>query len=166
MVTQKNVFYLASSVFRANFEFDCFWQSMHHCHIFANLHIYFIQMKALYYKDLCTLHIFCTSFCLFFLSFFFFFTICNFQFGLLWLFMPSTPNQIICSAPFPPKLLLLTLFWSVYFLLPSWERTFIYHTTLIGLGLGSAQVTSTGMFIVSGKVFWNLHNGTQMSSVH
>lgn len=98
--------------------------------------------------------------------FFFFFTICNFQFGLLWLFMPSTPNQIICSAPFPPKLLLLTLFWSVYFLLHSWERTFIYHTTLIGLGLGSAQVTSTGMFIVSGKVFWNLHNGTQMSSVH
>ena len=72
MVTQKNVFYLASSVFRANFEFDCFWQSMHHCHIFAHLHIYFIQMKALYYKDLCTLHIFCTSFCLFILFIFFF----------------------------------------------------------------------------------------------
>ena len=82
MVTQKNVFYLASSVFRANVEYDCKKQSMDHCHIFANLHIYFIQMKALYYTDLCTLHTFCTSFCLF-IFFFFFFTICNFQFGLL-----------------------------------------------------------------------------------
>ena len=80
--------------------------------------------------------------------------------------MPSTPVQIICSAPFPLKVLLLTLIWSVYFHLNSWEKTFIYHTTLIELGLGSAQVTSTDMFIVGGKVLWNLHSGTQMSGIH